>query len=164
MLNMSGHRAVALCPYGPRVALVHQDQKMKKANSGNIVIIDLNPWTARHGREAPSSRDHGRLTPLKDISCFQYDKLRATVPYVAYQGPQVSFPEDHEPTLVTTNRDGCTVVVSELHKVRVRSLKNVVHRMNIPRHIERGSGWVTTRTLSDDGGLCVRCIAATTVQ
>ena len=121
MLNMTSPIVVGRISvniYGSRVALVvcrTNRQWFGSKESLDVVLLDLNPREVHAVMNAVSSQDSTtslRLMPSEEFQQLQFSKLRATVPYVSYMGPELRIPDKHSVTMISMDADGMMVLVS----------------------------------------------------
>ncbi|KAI0747834.1 hypothetical protein C8Q80DRAFT_696973 [Daedaleopsis nitida] len=105
LLDVTDLQVTTFVPCGTRVAVLSRDKRKKDT----VLILDLNPWVVR-AIEKPGSGSGAKPVSERDMDCMQFSKLRATVPHVAQWAARVSFPKDHQPTLVSMHGDGFTVL------------------------------------------------------
>ena len=122
MLNMTSPIVVgriSVNTYGTRVALVVRRTNRQWFGSNeslDVVLLDLNPRAVHAVMNAVTSQDRGttslRLMPSEGFQQLQFSKLRATVPYVSYMGPELRIPDKHSVTMISMGADGMMVLVS----------------------------------------------------
>ena len=140
MLNMTSpilDGRIAVNTYGTRVPLVVRRtnrQWFGRKESLHVVFLDLNPRAVHAVMNAVSSQDSTtrlRAMPSEDLQQLQFSKLRATVPYVSYMGPELRIPVKRGVTMISMDAGGMMVLVSP--PIGVLSCRHSAHgvgRMN----------------------------------